>query len=378
MSENRKEKYELAIQHNLCSFLETENYYFGPTVDKRGLPTKPRTQTELANKLEKRINTDDNEHHIGQMNTKLGKLLTAVKPSIDPFFINEICELYKFPIEKIFTFEKITVEQAKEIMEEINGITAPKERPFSMLSKKTHYSYFGDFYGYTFEHNPNEKDCIKKFQLSIFEDDNGSPKAVYKHHNSSNNELSVFSGIPYYASEQKAICIEMLTDDKQKYQYIYFNGKPYSSTKLTYKSGACVRTSSASRNDEPDVKNFIITGFELPDNTLNEIVPGLLKMSSDSFYITSAQLEKLESEKPELKVFHKKHDEDFHLIDNSVFLVKELKIIRSTEFESNDKRIYTFECLTKIKAHALSPNRVIYRNTEADYNFFKQLEQNGN
>ena len=249
-----------------------------------------------------------------------------------------------------------------------------KQKPFAPLSKLTHKCYFGKFYGYTFDHNPNEEDKIIKFELSILEDENLIPKAEYTFYNQ-NQEKQVFTGTPYYISELETISIEMSANNNRRYQYLYFNGAPYNSKKLTYKNGTCVRTSTASRNHEPDVKNFVIMGYELPDHVVKTIIPGLLKMTENNFYILSSQLDRLEQENAHIKDFRQKYHSDFELIDDCVVLVKERKIIENAKYESKAERIFAFDCLTTIRAFALAPNRIMYRNTEADYNFFKQLEQ---
>ncbi len=377
---NKNEEYILAVKNNLRNFLHTVGYridQYGSFTAKDERNAKFKTLTHLCNELQKKATEENNSYWLSKPDNKLKKLLSNENDTLDPYFINEICGLYNFPLEKVFSAEKITCSETEEIMSEVAKEIRIKQKPFAPLSKLTHKSYFGDFYGYTFDHNPNEDDKIIKFKLSIFEDENFVAKAEYIFYNQ-NQEKQVFIGTPYYISELNAVCIEMSANNNRRYQYLYFNGAPYNSKKLTYKNGTCVRTSTASRNHEPDVKSFIITGCELPDNVVETIIPGLLKMTENNFYILSSHLERLEQENTNIKVFHEKYSSDFQLVDNCVYLVKERKIIENTKYESKAERIFAFECLTTIKAFALAPNRIMYRNTEADYNFFKQFQQDLN
>ena len=373
---NKNEAYINSVKNNLRAFLHTVSY----KIDDYGSFTakedniKFKTLTHLCNELQKKANEENNSFWLSKPDNKLKKLLSNDNDTLDPYFINEICELYSFPIEKVFSSEKISTQEAEDIMSEIIKEARIRQKPFAPLSRLTHKSYFGTFYGYTFDHNPNEDDKIIKFELSIFEDEDFTPKAEYIFYNQ-NGEKQVFSGTPYYLAELKTICIEMSAGNNRRYQYLYFNGAPYNSKKLTYKNGVCVRTSTASRNHEPDVKSFIITGQELSERVVEKIVPGLLKMTENNFYILASHLERLEQGNPNIKLFREKYSSDFQLIDNCVFLVKERKIIENTKYEGKNDRIFAFECLTSIRKFALAPNRISYRNTEADYNFFKQFEQ---
>ena len=374
---NKNKSYILAVKHNLRTFLYTANYKidpYGSFAGKDENNIKFNTLTHLCNELQKKAANEDNTYWLSKPDDKLKKILSDEFDTVDPYFVNEICELYHFPVEKVFCAVKVTPEQALEILSDLAKETDMKQKPYAPLSKLTHKSYFGDFYGYTFDHNPNEEDTIIKFKLSIFEDENGVPRAEYIFHNR-NGEKQIFSGTPYYLSDLETICIEMSADNHRRYQYLYFNGARYHAKKMTYKSGVCVRTSTVSKSHEPDVKSFVITGCELPDEVAKKIILGLLKMTSNDFYVLASQLQQLETEHANIKLFHERYSPDIRLIDNAVFLVKERKIIENVRYESKSERIFAFECLAVIRAHALAPNRVLYRNAEADYNYFHQLEQ---
>lgn len=379
MSANKNKEYILAVKNNLRSFLYTANYKIDEygrfsTKDEDDRNKKFKTLTYLCDALQKKSNDENNSYWLSKPDNKLKNIFSIEKASIDPYFINEICELYNFPVEKVFSVKKISVSEAEEIMEEVKKDIINKQKPFAPLSKLTHKAYFGDFYGYTFDHNPNEDEIIIKFYFSIYEDENYMPKAKYVFYNQ-NQEEQVFEGTPYYISELKTICIEMSASNNSRYQYLYFNGTPYNSQNLIYKNGVCVRTSTASKNHEPDVKSFIITGYELPNHVVETIIPGLLKMTKNDFYILSSQLDRLEQENENIKIFCEKYNSDLQLVNNCVCLVRERKILENTVYDSKSERIFAFECLTTIKAFALAPNQIQYRNTEADYNYFKQIEQ---
>lgn len=375
MAMNKNEKYILSIKSNLRAFLYTVNYKideYGSFVAKDDKNVKYKTLTHLCNELQRKADAEENSFWLSKLDNKLKKLLSNESDSIDAYFINEICELYKFPIEKVYSPMQISIEEACETMSEIILNNNIRQKPFAPISKLTHKSYFGDFYGYTFDHNPNEEETIIKFKLSIYEDENFVPKAEYVFYNR-NNEKQIFTGIPYYMPESKTIIIEMTSNNHRRYQYLYFNGTPYNSDKVIYKNGVCVRTSTASANHEPDVKSFVFTGCEQTEEVEKIIIPGLLKMTNDEFYILSSQLDEIEAENPKIKVFHEKNLADFKLIDNAVYLIKERKLIENTKYESKEERIAAFEILTIIKTRALAPNKIIYRNAEADYNYFKEM-----
>lgn len=374
MAMDKNEKYILSVKSNLRAFLYTVNYKideYGSFMSKDDKSVKYKTLTHLCNELQKKADAEENSFWLSKLDNKLKKLLSNENDSVDAYFINEICELYKFPIEKIYSPEQISIEEACEIMSEIILNNNIRQKPFAPISKLTHKSYFGNFYGYTLDHNPNEEETIIKFDLSIYEDEDFVPRAEYVFYNR-NNEKQVFTGIPYYMPESKTIIIEMTANNHRRHQYLYFNGTPYNSDKLTYKNGVCVRTSTASVNHEPDVKSFVITGCKQTEDVEKNIIPGLLKMTADDFYILSSELDKIEAENTDVKAFHEKNSADFKLIDDAVYLIKERKLIENTKYESKAARISAFEILTTIKSHSLAPNKIIYRNAEADYNYFKE------
>lgn len=369
--------YSLTIKHNLRTFLGTQNYIIDEYGSFTGIDqnkTKHPTLKGLADEisiyaLKKEIAID-----VSKPEEKLRKMLSDEYDAVDPFFISLICSLYDFPLEYIYSPEKTDCKNAANIMSQVEVRKKLKTKPLPVLSPLTHKAYFGDFYGYTYDHNPNEEEHIIKFKLSIYEDNDGTPKAEYSFYNK-DNKKQIFKGIPYYLTELKTIFIEMYADGDRRYQYLHFNGKGYGRDKLTYKCGICVRTSSASEANEPDVKSFIITGNELPEDIAQKIVPGLLKMVGDEVYITAPCFDKLRNTDPDIADFCNNYNSFIRLIDNSIYLIPELRILDSVKRATVAERIAVFECLTKIKKLSLAPNRIIYRNAEADYNYFKQLEE---
>ena len=276
---DKNELFTRRVKSNLRSFLSTVGY----DIDKYGSFVRNHTMRELCDELEKKAMRESNSYILKKPDNKLKKILSDESDSIDPYFINEICELYGFPIEKIYQMSsEITPDVAAEIMAEITGNNKLFRGKFAPLSHISHKSYFGEFYGYTVDHNPNGDGDIIDFTLTVSLDENNTPKAEYVFFNK-RNEKQLFSGIPYYMPELKTVYIELTADRDSRFMYLYFNGVSYRAEKLSYKSGVCVRTSTASKKFEPDVKSFILTGNKLTDEVRNSIVPGERKSCCGTF-----------------------------------------------------------------------------------------------
>lgn len=368
----KKEEFRLTVKSNLRTFLNTQNYktdnYAAFTVKEGN--HRYYNKKHLEEKLEEELNREGNGC-VTNLTKKVTNILSDENTDFDLFYVNEICELYKFPIEKIICNRKITPEEAEKIMEDIS---AKKHLPAGVipLPASSHHSYFGEFYGYTIDHNP-KINRTTPFKLHIYETESDGPIAEYSFYDA-NNKKKIFIGVPLLITERKAIAIQMTADNGSRYQYLYFNGKDYGAPLLTYKSGVCVRTSSASKTSEPDIKNFVITGYELSEETVKKYIPGLLKITGDDFYILKTDLDEAEANNPEIAEFRKEYEKHFVCLDKAVYMIEERMILSELEAaKNNTPRVKAFRCLTELKAFALASSRVTYRNAEADYSFFKEL-----
>ena len=366
-------KYIQRVKNNLRSFLFTQNYNIasdgGFLRRNKEANTCYRPMADLASDIEKKASVNGHSPLIGNPNNKLKKLLNDENQHLDPYVIHLICEIYHFPPESVYSSEEITPQKAELILAQS---TFPK--PFAPLSIKTHKSYFGTFYGYTYDHNVTNDERIITFRLSIFEDENGQPKAEYAFRNKANDE-HIFTGTPYYLSELDSICIEMTSGNHRRYQHLLFNGHYYESSQLiTYKIGCCTRTSRTSYG-EPDVKSFILTSVQLPEAVVQNIVPGLLKMVGHNFYILSSTLNRLMQNNPNLKDFFENNRPFFTLLDNCVYQVDEHRLLKSLDIEPTQVKVAAFEYLALMRGQALAPNRIPYRSADADYAYFHQLKQ---
>ncbi len=379
--ESRKEEYELreaeynrAVKHNLRSFLSTKNYRItgdGTFERKENDAIVYNSKQDLCTELINYLWESSREYMLKQPADKLTKLLSDAKPkSLDPYFVSIICRAFSFPPEYVYSKNKISPERAQEIMH------TPKLaiKPFAPLSRLTHSSYYGLFYGYTYEHHPDRTDKLLKFTLSIYEKEDMTTEAEYVFYDK-NNRARIFRGVPFYIADRELISIEMTSDNNTKYQHLQFNGRPYGET-FTYKSGICTRSSSASRENEPDAKSFILTSRELPRELESTIIPGLLKMSGESFYITASALKKIEAENKAAAELHRDYPRLFQLVDENVYCIKEYALLSGIVSEKIiENNISAFECLTIMKAASLAPDKIIYRDSDADFHFFSQLKK---
>lgn len=368
-------EYNAITRSNLRTFMAAVNYKINPksgSFETKEIKSKLKEGKlcHLMDKLkQKKLNELQGEASEDifpdRFDTQLKNCLKDNQMKPNAYIINELCELFNFPIEKIYSPIKISLEEAQAIIKEKNTFSN-QNKSFAVLSPEVRKGYFGDFYGYSIEHHPRRKNVIK-FKLSIYLDDNSKAKADYTFYNT-RGKAQVFSGVPYLTN-MNAIVIEMMANDR--YQYLYFNGMSHET--VIYKSGICVRTSRASANAEPDVKNFVITKYELPEDIAETVIPGLLKMSFDSFYITAPKFELLKKNDKNIMEFFRKNPHYFELVDDCVYLVNEEELLQHIDrFDEAESR-NAFEILMKIKAESLAPNRVKQTKTDAGYNYFKQF-----
>ena len=192
MLENKKETYIKTVKHNLRTFLLTKGYKIDTlgSFDTRNDSGEIKfgTLADLRRKLFLKIDDKDNSFFITEPDKKLKALFSDESKSLDPYFIKEICEMYGFPIGEIYSSNKVALEQAQNTVLEAETQTLAAKKPFSVLSKDSHGAYFSTFYGFTLDHNPNEEEKIIEFNLSIFEDENGLPKAEYVFYNRRNEK----------------------------------------------------------------------------------------------------------------------------------------------------------------------------------------------
>ncbi|MBQ7876518.1 MAG: hypothetical protein IJ316_04430 [Clostridia bacterium] len=354
-----------SVKANLRAFLFTQKYdcdEFGSFKTENGFHSLAELRREINAKYSKLCDDE-----------KLRRTLSDEYNYInDVFFLSKLCERFNFPIEKILTEEIITREDAISIMEKRKTQYAEVER-FAPLTKVSHASYLGEYFGYTFVHKRADlmldDNSILKFKLSILPDEKGNIVAKYTFFTQKNKE-NVFIGTPYYIEKTETIFISMATSDNKRYQYLYFHGVPHKDP-VIYKSGVCVRTCSTYSPHEPDVKSFIITPFELPEEIVSTLLPGILKPTGNEFYIRASELEKLKTENSLIRDLHEKHAAYFQLIDDAVYSVKDSKLLRNCD--SKEDAIFAFEQLSIIKQFSLSPNRLIHPNTNAELSFFESI-----
>lgn len=384
LRDHKETQFHITVKSNLRTFLKIEGYdinEYGQFITENG----GHNMMSLAKAISQKIDSKETPSKIDSndpiyrklpkffknCNIPYNKPNEAPEKNLDAYFTYEICELYHFPIEKVISKESITFDEAKRIMDAVKA-NEYRDKGLLPLSPSKNSPYFGTFYGYSLHHYP-QNNTIIPFELSIQQSDDLQPIARYTY--MKGNKPCTLQGVPYFISSTDAIAIEMLSEDHTIYQYLYFYGRTYSDS-LIYRSGVCVRTAPAKDcGVEPEVKSFIITRFKLPENVVRDIVPGLLKISGNEFYILKSELDRLEAEKIYLREFHKDYEREFIAFGNSLFQIKERAILKSAELEESDLQIFVFKCLTEIKSHSLAPSRILYRNTIVDYSFFEDLRK---
>lgn len=357
------------------------------TEDKRKIKTRFLTLFSMVKEIDETLNVSQaklaKKFHVSEQTFKdTYKTVDSKKATnCNPILVINFAHQYGIdPYDIMFSdipiknlFEDIKAHRNEKNMQSQKKAQLHYDERIYPLSSETHSAYFGVFYGYTIDHKPTS-DTILAFRLHIYETEDHTPVAEYSYYGECNRK-EVFTGIPYFISFKNAIAIEMTATGNRRYQYLYFNADSYGADQITYKNGICVRTSRTSKKSEPDAKSFIITGHELPEDVLERYVPGLLKMTGESFYVLNSELNKLIEINPKISPFLYDHKNEIENIDDALYKINEAEIIKKAESKDKAKQIEAFEILTEIKAHSLATNRVMYRNTDVDYNFFKNLDK---
>lgn len=171
--DDKQKHYIRACKHNLRTFLKTAGYNIDSngSFDTRDASGKKRYDTLscLARKLAKKSFDENNSQKTDSIEKQVKKLFVDEADNFNPYWVNEICELYHFPIGKIYSADQITLDQAMSIMSgpekyisENNYTLFRHSHDCRMLTDE---AFMGTFYGYC--RNTLNNNEIDNFTLTI-------------------------------------------------------------------------------------------------------------------------------------------------------------------------------------------------------------------
>ena len=236
--------------------------------------------------------------------------------------------------------------------------------------------YHGTFYGYLPTRNTKRSDIIP-FELEIIPTYN-SVRATMTYHGftedvNNNIESAPISlyGTPILDTTRSNIFITF-TNDQGHFFFLYFSRQHFHSGLLYFRKGV-VLTASNLGDNPPLLENFVLFAKQLSDEK-KKYIPGLLQIMSPSFAIKKTALEQLAKNNSIVRNFM---DSFGYIVEHHqapVYIINEEQIIKSITEETID-RDQTYAALMLINEHAISTNRITYKDNNDLSGFAKTFLQ---
>lgn len=197
--------------------------------------------------------------------------------------IKEKCEY-----EKTSEYSSAVTSYAESLMSVKNTDTAYTCEESSVCHKLNDKSYFGTFYGYSY--NSQYRGQLDSFVLNISEDENKAVRAELEltcystdGFNRETTRIKRLSGVPFHIEPDLIYIIFTQTDGNELYVFAYNHILINSGKKIFYRHGALLSTSRGS-HIAPQIQSFIFSDKLIQENNLH-YVKGILKLVQDSILV---------------------------------------------------------------------------------------------
>lgn len=300
-------------------------------------------------------------------NTISATITPGSKPAPNFYVVIGLCRLWKLDYATILAPADTIVK------------VAPTDT--ALMAKTeilTDSGYLDTYYGYMYTKNLNHKE-ICSFTLKI-DERNGCMQATMKtisHPNNVAGEKTLytreFSGTPIVLTKPKTVFM-MLSDYQGDFITLFFEFRHYNTKDGMYFRKGILISSEAS-SDKPIVENFVLFKRELSADNISTYIPGLLKLTYDTFVVTEDDVQELLRDED----FAKSYAKYSYLFDGkqkNCFQFKTSQFITAIQDKYNQEDVNeAMKVVLRLKAKALEADRIEYSNPEGLPSFTKSFLQ---
>ena len=378
--EEIQKNYNLTVKHNLRAFLLTAEYkidQWGRFDTKEDGIKRFYTLADLCRKLSEKASSEN-------LAKKLKKLFSDDNDTyLEPYLIKEICELFKFPFDKIYSAEAIAEGNAAKIMSDIKKYTSNNNHTIVRHSYDCHEltdpAFMGRYFGYC--RNTQYENEIENFVLTIEPDFSGSTQAKFvltgRNQKSEAIQKTLY-GTPFHLTPNIIYIVlqSNVGDDMFIMSYSWF--KLNLGKKLYCRYGSLI-TPCRSTERYPQQQSFIMLDKPVAPEHMH-YVDGFLHLSQDKIIVPANKYDAedggLMKTNEKVKAFFSKckdwqcRKEEFYCFSEELLLA--MGKVNGIDYDTTVATIMT------LKENSFNPKVVdIPNNNKAYSKFFSRLTTDG-
>ncbi|HJB28419.1 MAG TPA: hypothetical protein IAA06_06455 [Candidatus Blautia faecavium] len=237
--------------------------------------------------------------------------------------------------------------------------------------------YFGTFYGYMYSKNI-KRAKISEFTLSINSTgDSASARLTIRStpENVKGDRIeyqAVYTGIPFLIS-RKDVIFMTLTDERGQFYTLFMDYRHYNIDKLYYRKGIAVTAETES--NKPLLCNYVLFQARVSKEKQKDLIPGLLPLTGDSFWVKEKDLKELESEE-EMAAFFHDYEHNWQHSKETMYRISISHVLTSIVEDTDEtEQFRVIKALLRLNEKAQAPVRIEYENPDGMPGFAKKILQ---
>ena len=237
--------------------------------------------------------------------------------------------------------------------------------------------YFGTFYGYMYLKNIKHAE-ITRFTLSINPNGDSSSAKLTVQSTSENvngdriDYQETYTGVPFLVS-RKDIIFMTLTDENGQFYTLFLDYRHYNLDKLYYRKGIAVTAESES--SKPLLCNYVLFQSRVSKEKQKELIPGLLPLTGDSFWVKEKELIELASDE-EMSAFFHDYGHNWQHSKETMYRISISHVLTSILDDTDEaEQFRVMKALLRLNEKAQAPVRIEYENPDGMPGFAKKILQ---